>query len=93
MGLPSEEQETSILFTRNEKFATVYASDSTSITKLDRLCKQSPTMWKCIEETKYGKRYICEDKSLISFRSKKAERNLTDEQREQLAERLRKARG
>lgn len=73
---------------RDEKFATIYASDSTYITKLDKLCKESPGMYSLIQDTGRGKKYLLKDKSLISFRAKK--RELTDEQKKQVAERMRK---
>lgn len=43
-------------------------------------------MYKLIEETKTGKRYLCDDKTLICFRKKK--RELTDEQKEKASERF-----
>ena len=83
-----EEQEIGITAMRDEKFATIYASDSTYITKLDRLCKESPDMYSLIQDTGRGKKYLLKDKTLISFRAKK--RELTDEQKKQAAERMRK---
>lgn len=41
MTVSIEEQEVCINMMRDEKFATIYASDSTYITKLDRLCKEA----------------------------------------------------
>lgn len=41
-----------------------------------------------IEDTGRGKKYLLKDKTLISFRAKK--RELTDEQKKQAAERIRK---
>ncbi len=73
---------------KNRKFALIYASDSTYITKLDRLCKESPDMYSLIQDTGRDKKYLLKDKSLISFRAKK--RELTDEQKKQAAERMRK---
>lgn len=92
MSVSVEEQEICINAMRDEKFAAIYASDSTYITKLDRLCKESPDMYSLIEDTGRGKRYLLKDKTLISFRSKKTTRVLTEEQRYESAERLRKAR-
>lgn len=57
-------------------------------TKLDKLCKESPGMYSLIQDTGRGKKYLLKDKSLISFRAKK--RELTDEQKKQVAERMRK---
>lgn len=48
MTVSIEEQEIYINAMRDEKFATIYASDSTYITKLDRLCKESPDMYSLI---------------------------------------------
>ena len=86
-SLPIYEQEVSIGWMRDEDFAVIYASDTTAITKLDKLCKNSPDMYQVIEETKVGKKYRCNDKSLISFRSKK--REISEEQRIAAGERMR----
>ena len=90
IGVSIEEQEICINAMRDEKFATIYASDSTYITKLDKLCKESPDMYSLIQDTGRGKKYLLKDKSLISFRAKKKTRTMTDEQKKQAAERMRK---
>lgn len=90
IGVSIEEQEICINAMRDEKFATIYASDSTYITKLDKLCKESPDMYSLIQDTGRGKKYLLKDKSLISFRAKKTTRVMTDEQKKQAAERMRK---
>lgn len=51
-GLAIEEQETCINFMRDQDFAIEYTSDSTEITLMDRLCKNNPEQYQCIEETK-----------------------------------------
>ena len=86
--VPVFEQEICINAMRDEKFATIYASDSTYITKLDKLCKESPDMYSLIKDTGRGKKYLLKDKTLISFRAKK--RELTDEQKKKAGERMRK---
>lgn len=90
--VPIYEQETNVLYMRDEDFAIIYTSDTTQMTRLDKLCKDSPTLYELIEDTGRGKRYKCNDKSLISFRSKKREVTLTEEQKQQRTENLRKAR-
>lgn len=87
-SLSIAEQEVNITWMRDEDFAKIYASDSTAITRLDKLCKDSPTFYKLINETPIGKTYLCTDKNLISFRSKK--RELTDDQKRAAGERMRK---
>ena len=87
-SVPIYEQEVCINMMRDEKTATIYTSDSTYITKLDKLCGASPDMYSVIEETKCGKTYLLQDKTLISFRAKKKE--LSDEQRQAAGERMRK---
>lgn len=82
------EQETVVLYMRDEDFATIYTSDSTQMTRLDKLCVNSPDLYVLIEDTGIGKKYKCHDKDLISFRKKK--RELTDEQKEAAGERMRK---
>lgn len=77
------EQEVCINFMR----ATIYTSDPTYMTKLDKLCKTSPDMYSLIADTGRGKTYRVEDKTLISFRAKK--RELSEEQKIAAGERMR----
>ncbi len=81
------EQEVCINFMRDEDFATIYTSDTTYMTKLDKLCKTSPDMYSLISDTGRGKTYRVEDKTLISFRAKK--RELSEEQKIATGERMR----
>lgn len=75
MGLPIYEQETNINFMRDEDIAVVYTSDSTTMTKLDKLITLPDTEWKLKEIHRLqdtgeivGKTYTC-PKKFISFRS------------------------
>ena len=100
MRVAFEEQETVINFPRRENYAIVWTSDTTVMTKLDGLCKKSDE-YVLVEtgRSKLGgevisKTYKVKDKSLISFRAKKMEREakpMTDEQRLAMIERLKKA--
>lgn len=85
-----EEQETIIQYNRVDKYATICTSDTTMMTKLDKLCKSAPNNYKLTRtETQDGKVvtkfYRLEDKSMISFRREK--RTLSEEQIEVLRER------
>ena len=87
-NLPVSEQEWVISAMRDEDFAIVYSSDSTMITKLDKLCKNSPEYYSLIEESKYGNKYKIADKALVSLRQKK--REVSDEFKEAASERFKK---
>ena len=89
MGLSIEEQEFCLSAMRNEDFATAYCSDVTWITKFDKLVKKSPDLFKVVAETDFGKTYEF-PKRLISIRS--SVREMSDEQKELAAERLKNAR-
>ena len=80
------EQETSVLFMRDESFAKVYTSDTTQITRFDKLCEKNPDMYCCISNTGRGKIYLIADKRLVSFRSKI--REMSDEAREAASQRF-----
>jgi len=82
------EQEVNINFMRDEDHATIYTSDTTYLTKLDKLCMTSPDMYSLIADNGRGKTYRVEDKTLISFRAKK--RELSEEQKIAAGERMRK---
>lgn len=80
------EQETCVNYMRDEEFATIYTSDTTQMTRLDKLCKNSPDMYSLIADTGRGKTYRVEDKGLISFRAKK--REMSDEAKEAASQRF-----
>lgn len=88
------EQETVIQYGREDDHATIYTSDSTRMTKLDRLCKESPEFYSLKEVAKdqdghiVSKTYTLSDKKMVSFRGKKMSRVMTEEQKAAAAERL-----
>ena len=91
MSLSLSEQELCINAVRDEDFATAYCSDTTWITKMDKLVAKSPDLFVVVAETDYGKTYRF-PKRLISIRSSIVTREMSDEQKQLAAERLRSAR-
>ena len=85
MALSIDEQELCINAMRDEEFATAYCSDRTWITKFDKLVEKSPELFEVVSETENGKTYKFH-KRLISIRS--SIRELTPEQKELAAERM-----
>ena len=86
--LTLEEQETIIRIDRIEDYAYVYTSDTTMITKLNRLLQADDTEWELVEKDKISMRAKA-PKSLISFRTKTTKRNMSEEQKREAAERMR----
>ncbi len=86
-----EEQETVINYGRTDDYLTLWTSDQTVMTKIDKL-----KAWELVKtETSDGKIYAKEyraPKKLLSFRSKTKTRELTEEQRQVLSERMERAR-
>ena len=91
LSLSLSEQELCINAVRDEDFATAYCSDTTWITKMDKLVAKSPDLFVVVAETDYGKTYRF-PKRLISIRSSIVTREMTDEQKQIAAERLKAAR-
>lgn len=93
MSVPVNEQETTIQFDRVGEKANIFTSDSTVMTKLDKLVENSD-IWECSGEVKdmngdlFGKEYRC-PKNMISFRSRTTTREMTEEQKQRSAEALR----
>lgn len=87
MGLSIEEQEVHIGASRDEEYATAYCSDSTWITKFDKLVKKSPDLFSVIAENDISKTYKF-PKRLISIRSTIKE--VSEEQKAAMAKRMRK---
>ena len=94
MGLNISEQETSVSFTRDSDICIVYTTDSTVMTKLDKLATNDKSPhWKLKEEHRLqngeliGKTYETH-KRLISFRSNISTREMSEEQKEAASERF-----
>lgn len=95
-GMTRQEQETIISFNAAEDNAELYTADPVYIRKLDKLVKSNPEQFKQGRVETYqgeivAKRYMF-PKRFLSIRSKDIKRKLTEKQRKELAERLRKAR-
>ena len=89
MNLSISEQEVHINAARDEDYATIYCSDKTWITKMDKLASKSPDMFELVDENEISKTYRF-PKRLISIRS--TIREMTEEQKQLASERLKKAR-
>jgi hypothetical protein len=88
-GLPCNEQETVICIDRETRAARIYTSDTRFINKLDKLYERKRVHRN--EDGITAVEYEVAEK-LISFRSGIVKQNLTDEQRQQIRERLNRGR-
>ena len=101
-GVSTDEQETVIVFSRNNDAASVETTDSTVLTKLKRYATTNPDEWVLTNVTTGQNESdpmkitsICFKcpKKLISLRSKSTSpRELTEEERAEIAERMRNVR-
>lgn len=99
-GIRLEEQETVVNFYRTDHRMSIYTSDQTMITKLMKLLKKSEQNEEAgyilVREEKMDGRVVAIEvsapKHLMSLRTPKKKRELSDEERQELAERMRKAR-
>lgn len=95
-GMTRREQETIISFNAAEDTVELYTADPVYIRKLNKLAEKNPEQFKpgqvenCQGEI-VARRYIF-SKRFISIRSKDVKRELTEEQRKELAERLKAVR-
>lgn len=95
-NLSKHEQEVVINFNAGEDTADLYTANPVWIRKMDKLKDQNPEQFKLIRVDKYqgeivAKRYIF-PKRFISIRSGDVKRELTNEQRQQAAERMKQIR-
>lgn len=91
MSIPITEQETIIHMSRDNDIVTVWTNDSVMMTRLDKLITGNG-IWSVKEQygqdkSLYAKEYKA-PKSLISFRSHKIKRTLTDEQKKAFRDRM-----
>lgn len=101
-GVSTDEQETVIVFSRNGDMASVETTDSTVLTKLKKYATTNPDEWVLTNVTTGQNESdpmkitsICFEcpKKLVSLRSKSTSpRELTEEERAEIAERMRNAR-
>lgn len=97
MGVSLEEQEIVIQASRDESFATMYITDRTWMTKLDKRVEANPKLFQVVEEHKVageviGKTYRFPKKMITIRTGEVTRRKLTEEERKQQAERLREGR-
>ena len=94
--LSKVEQEVVITFNAGEDPADFYTADPVWIRKLDRLVEQNPDQFKQGRVEKYNGKVIAKrytlPKRFISIRSRDVKRELTEEQRAEIGQRLNKAR-
>ena len=86
--LTREEQETIITTCAADELAEVYTADPVYIRKMEKLVKREPEHYKVKSKNSYGTTYTM-PKRLLGFR---IPRSMSEEQREVIAERFRKAR-
>lgn len=95
-GVAIEEQEIVINSVRDQDYIDVYTSDNMYLTKLKKLVAANPKEWKLFDVYEgrdgiNGVRFRA-PKNLLSFRGKAVERDLTEEQKQAIADRLKEAR-
>lgn len=83
------EMETTVNFNAEEQTAILYTRDKAVMRRLDKLVAEFPDVYKCTRETDIDKTYVFPKKYAIPKRP----RVLSEQQREEMRERLAKARG
>lgn len=92
-GVSMEEQETTIVYSRDGKIAHIYTSDNTALTKIEKLLNAEGSEWKVkqvvrnSDGTPNGYMFEC-PKNLVSLRAKKTAPKMTDEQKEAARQRF-----
>lgn len=92
-GVSMEEQETTIVYSRDSKTAHVYTSDNTTLTKIGKLLNAEGSEWKLVQVVKNsdgtpnGYMFEC-PKNLVNLRAKKTAPKMTDEQKEAARQRF-----
>ena len=96
MSVMLEEQEIVINASRTNAMASMYVTDRTWMTKMDKKVKESPNLFKVkdvhrVQGEVIGKTYEFPSK-LITIRSKERKVEMTEEQKKETGERLAKYR-
>ncbi len=95
-GLSGYEQEVTIIFNAVDETAEIYTANPVWTRKMDKLVEQNPKQFKLERVGKCEGKIISKSysfpKKFITIRSKETKRELTEEQRAELAERLNRSR-
>lgn len=95
-SLSRYEQEVIINFNAGEDTATLYTANPQWTRKLDRLVEQNPEQFEMYRQEKMDGRVISKayrfPKRFVTVRSKDTKRELTDDQRAELARRMKERR-
>ena len=94
-GIPTEEQETVITFSRGSNEAQIYTCDNTMLTKIKNMRQSAPDNYQ-LDETFYSAGEVCGytfivPKKCVSFRAG-LQREYSEEERQASACRLKKMR-
>ena len=85
MSIPTNEQETVVQYDRNGETMTIYTSDTTQMTRLDKIYSRHKTNSQAGEVV--AVEYVA-NKSLLTYRSKRVRKNLSSEQRAELSTKM-----
>ncbi len=92
MALTRYEQEIVINFNAGEDMATLYTADPVWIRKMNKLVDSNPEQFSVTKSERQGGQLVSNSykfpKRFISIRSKDVKRDLTDEQRAEIAKRF-----
>ena len=92
IGVPSDEQETSIVFARNSDTMTIWTSDNKMVTKLRGLMTKSPEEYVLRSISTYDGQPVAYEieapAEFLSLRSVRVTRTMTEEQRIANSERM-----
>lgn len=89
-----DEQETTIQVSRDEGVLNIWSSDNTMITKLRKCVAEGPDTWKCWEGSRDSDGnvtgyFFSAPRKVLTLRANPIVRDYTDEQRAEMAERMR----
>lgn len=86
MSLTAYERECTITYNDADDYAVVYSCHRPTLTILQKMSKKFPEDYKLVKEDEESQTYHVK-KWLVSFRSPREKRELTEEQRQELKER------
>lgn len=94
MSLIADEREVIVRWSDEDDICIVFTASRPTMTVLDKLVAKFPDTYKLIRAEQDGsaKTYEIADKDLITFRSPRSKKELTEEERKVIADRLAKNR-
>lgn len=88
--LTASERETIVRWDEENDSMEIFTASNITRTIMNKLLKSSPDAYSIVRDNEGGTTYMCKDKNMLTLRNSREKRELTPEQKQAQAERIKK---